>query len=74
LVYCICPVSKGSKKIFLGTSGGIYFSTDQGYEWRRDKTLPEDLKVFEIKRTETSQGTGLLYAATSRGVYMKVDN
>ncbi len=74
LIYTIALNPKNPGRIYLGTSDGIYRSTNAGTEWTKMETgLPQGLRAFEIKIAQVPDGTHVIYAATSRGMYMTHD-
>jgi len=75
LVYVIAINPKRPERIYLGTSAGVYRSTDSGQNWTKmEDGLPKDLRVFDIKIERMSDGKDVVYAAGSRGVFMTIDD
>lgn len=75
LIYVIAINPKRAERIYLGTSDGIYRSIDGGQNWiKMEKGLSKDLRVFDIKIDRMSDGKDVVYAASSRGVYMSTDD
>lgn len=60
----IYTVAKRKGKIFIGTNNGIYFASDDIYNWKKLKGL-ETVSVYFIE--VSSDG---LFLATDRGVYL----
>ncbi len=75
LVYAITINANRPERIYLGTSNGIYRSINNGTDWQKQlEGLPKDLRVFDIKIARMSDGNDVVYAATSKGVFMAVDD
>ena len=75
LVYVISINPKRPERIYLGTSDGLYRSTNSGVNWIKMKHgLPKDLRIFDIKMAQMPDGTDVVYAAGSRGVFMTTDD
>ncbi len=74
LIYAIAINPGCPERIYLGTSDGVYRSTDNGLNWVKvTNNLPKGLKVFDIKISRMADGEDVVYAATSRGIFMTQD-
>ncbi|NUN69590.1 MAG: choice-of-anchor D domain-containing protein [Bacteroidetes bacterium] len=56
------PSSKDKSKIYIGTSGGIYISTDDGLTWERRNNGIGQAEVRNIVSLPSLTGTPLLFA------------
>ncbi|MFH0985822.1 MAG: hypothetical protein V1882_09865 [Candidatus Omnitrophota bacterium] len=66
-IHDLLPARRGAPDLFLATSNGVFLSRDHGHQW---EPLPQSgLQSAEILQLASSERTGLLYAATSRGIY-----
>ncbi|MBW2610137.1 MAG: hypothetical protein JRC68_07310 [Deltaproteobacteria bacterium] len=75
LIYIICVNPIKPERIYLGTSNGIFLSTNSGKRWEKmENGLPRGLKLFDIKIARMSDNMDLVYAAGSKGVFMTIDN
>lgn len=50
--------------VYLGTNQGLYYSSDDFWNWKKMKGLPEDSIVYSLDFS-----LGNIFAATDRGVY-----
>jgi len=74
LVYAIAVNPNKPERIYLGTSEGVFRSTNSGKRWSKmTKGLPDEFKAFDIKIVHTSDDKDLVYAAGSSGVFMALD-
>jgi ligand-binding sensor domain-containing protein len=74
LVYAIAVNPKKPERIYIGTSEGVFRSTNSGKRWSKmTKGLPKEFKAFDIRIIHTSDDKDLVYAAGSSGVYMALD-
>jgi photosystem II stability/assembly factor-like uncharacterized protein len=73
LIYAIAVNPTRPERIYLGTSDGIYRSTNNRNAWSKMAGLPKGLKVFDIKIARMADGTVVVSAAGSRGVFMTTD-
>ena len=74
LVYAIAVNPNKPERIYLGTSEGVFRSTNSGKRWSKMKEgLPDEFKAFDIKIIHTSDDKYLVYAAGSSGVFMALD-
>jgi ligand-binding sensor domain-containing protein len=75
LVYAIAVNAKRPERIYLGTSEGIFRSTNSGKKWSKMRDgLPKEFKVFDIKIVHAPDDKDLVYAASSSGVFMTLDD
>jgi len=58
--------------IYIGTANGLFLSSEDNLDWRKSRTLPEDIEVYWIEFDPTV--SNLAYLATSLGVYKTEDN
>jgi len=74
-IYAIAINPESPGRIYAGTSKGIYRSTNGGDEWvKMEQGLPGKVKVFDIRIARMPDGKDVVYAATSEGVFMTVDD
>jgi len=64
----IC-VRKSQGIIYLGTTEGIYYSTEDFLRWKKLDGLPQDLAVYSIDFSSKN-----IYVASNLGVYVSGDN
>lgn len=75
LIYNIAVNKNKPERIYVGTSDGLYRSTDSGETWKKMKQgLPGDIRVLDIKIAHMNNGTDVVYASSTRGVFMTVDD
>lgn len=55
------------QEFFLATSEGVFVSRDRGHRW--DSIPKSGLQSPSVLQLASSERTGLLYAATARGIY-----
>ncbi len=74
LIYTIAVNPKEARCIYVGTSDGVYRSTNGGKDWSKmTKGLPKGLKAYDIKMARMADGMVVVYAASSKGVFMSMD-
>jgi len=75
LIYTIAINHKRPERVYTGTSDGIYRSIDGGEHWSKMTAgLPDSFMVFEIKVERMPDGKDVVYAASSSGIFMAVDD
>jgi photosystem II stability/assembly factor-like uncharacterized protein len=75
LVYVISVNPGKPERIYLGTSEGLFRSTNSGKRWSKmEDGLPDELRVFDIKIVRVADDRALVYAASSNGVFMTLDD
>ena len=75
LVYTIAVNGKKQERIYLGTSDGIYRSIDSAKTWKKlEEGVPGNFRVLDIKIAHMNDGSDVVYAVGTRGVFMTVDD
>lgn len=75
LVYSIAVNPEKPNRIYLGTSEGVFRSTNSGEKWEKtNEALPKRVRVLEIQFARTAKGDHLVYAAAGpHGVFRAPD-
>ncbi|RJR40119.1 MAG: hypothetical protein C4576_20235 [Desulfobacteraceae bacterium] len=74
IVYSIVISPKAADHIYIGTSNGVYRSTNGGDTWSNvNKGLGKGVKVFKVEIMKVENGENVICIATSRGIFMAND-
>jgi hypothetical protein len=65
----ILTAAKFNGQIYVGTTKGIYFASEDILNWRKMKGLREEVKVSSIEAVEKK-----IFFATGRGVYLQEED
>ena len=75
LVYSLAVTRSKLEKIYAGTSDGVYLSIDKGESWlKTEEGLPKKFRVVDIETATMEDGSSVVYAVGSKGIFMTVDD